>query len=238
MENIFEEITEDYKKHGFKEHPSVSLLEKISFKLSNLKTNLKDFIRFDLKKFSSVKGFNEILEQISSFADFSLREAARVSKKLREQRINIVKLNDYILTLLNDTIALVSSTMMMLAPLLSAMAIIMSLFVVTFIKFLSEQLQSIANLGGDGSGAVTLQLIDINEIISPVYLELIIGFYVIEILLILAMIKSNMEDGYSTYNIVKTVKSAIIGFIIFTICLFAGYMLFKAIFSSVIGVDV
>jgi hypothetical protein len=237
IENIFYEISKDYKKHGFKDHPTVGLFEKISFKLSNLKTNLKSFIAFDLDKVSSIKILNEVLEQIASFAEFSLSEAARVAKKIREQRVNIIKLNDYILTLLSGTISTVSSTMTMLCPLLSAMAIVMSLFIVTFIQFLSKQLEQIANLGAMGGNQIELQLIDIKEIISPVYLELIIGFYIVEILLILAMIKSNLEYGYNSYNVIKSIKEAQLGFVVFTLCLFGGYYLFKVMFANTIGVQ-
>ncbi len=236
MENIFKEIVNDYIRHGFKEHPSVGLLEKISFKLAHLKTNLKNFILVNLNQISAVKSFNEIIEQVTSFSDFSLKEAASVAKKVREQRINIVKLDDYILTLLNDTITLISSTMIMLAPMLGAMAIIMAMFVVTFIEFLTSQLEVVANLGGSGD-AIQLELIDIEKIVSPVYLELIIAFYVVEILLILALIKSNIQNGYSTYNVIKTVKEAQIGFLIFSIILFGGYWIFKSMFADVLGID-
>ncbi len=236
MENIFDEIKNDYIRHGFKEHPSVDLMDKIYFKLAHMKTSLQVFIKMHLKKVSAVKSFNEIMEQITSFSDFSLREASKVSKRIREQRINIIKLNDYIMTLLNNTINLIGSTMTMLAPLLSAMAIVMSLFIVTFIKFLSEQLQIIANMG-NSSSPITLQLIDVTKIISPVYLELIIGFYVVEILLILSMLKSNIETGYSTYNIIKTIREAQLGFLVFSIILFGGYYAFKIMFSDIIGVD-
>ena len=237
MENIFKEITEDYKQHGFKNHPSVSLLDTFSFKLSNLKTNLNSFIKFDLKKFSPVRTFNEVIEQINSFAEFSLKEAAKVSKKIREQKVNIIKLNDYILTLLNNTITFVYSTMLMLAPLLSSMAIIMSLFVVKFIQFMSEQLETIANLGTTAGQRITIDLVDVTKIISPVYLELIIGFYVIQIILILALIKSNMQYGYSSFNIIKSIKQAQMGYVIFSICLFGGYFVFKTMFASAIGID-
>ncbi|USN43859.1 MAG: hypothetical protein H6500_05720 [Candidatus Woesearchaeota archaeon] len=236
MENIFKEVTNDYTRHGFQKHPSVALLNEISFKLAHLKTNLKSFIKIDLKKISSILSFNEILEQIVAFGEFSLKEASKVAKKIRSQRVEIVKLNDYILTMLNPSLGLISTTISMLAPLLSALAIIMSLFVVQFIKFLSEQLETIANLGNAGQ-RITLELINIEEIISPVYLELIIGFYLVEIIIILGMMKATIKDGYSVFKIVEAIKGSQLGFIIFTLCLFGGYYVFMTMFKSTLGIS-
>jgi hypothetical protein len=236
MENIFKEIINDYDRHGFKSHPSVSILDKISFKLNHLKTNLKEFVDKFLDKISSVKSFNEILKQIISFNDLSTKEASMVTKRLREQRVNVVKLNDYILTLLSSTISLISSTMIMLSPLLGAMAIIMAMFVVTFIEFLTEQLEVIANLGNTGGG-VSLELIDVEKIISPVYLELIIAFYILEVILILALIKSNIQNGFNNYKIIETIRDGQLGFLIFSVILFGGYKLFQIMFADALGIS-
>lgn len=237
FENIFKEVTNDYVRHGFKEHPTVGLLSKISFNLSHLKISLKKYLEYDIKKISTVKSLNEIFKQIASFSEFSLKEAAKISKRIRSQRVDIVKLNDYILTLLNSPIGLVSTTISMLAPLLSALAIIMSLFIVTFIKYLTGSLETIANMGSIGSQRVDINLIDIDKIISPVYLELIIGFYIVEIILILSFLKSNLKYGYSNFNIIKDIGKSQMGFIIFTIFLFAGYIAFKAMFASTLGMS-
>ena len=236
LENIFKEVTNDYSRHGFKNHPTVSILVKITFKLYHSKITLVNFVKNELPKLSAIKSFNESIEQVVSFSEFSLAHAAKVSKKIRKQRVDMLKLNDYILTLLNSSISLVGATISMLAPLLSALSIIMSFFIVTFIKFLSKQLEAIANLGS-GATKVTINLIRIEDIVSPIYLELIIGFYIIQIILILSFLKTSIQEGYNFFSIMKVIKESQFGFLVFTICLFGGYFVFKTMFAGAMGVN-
>ena len=123
----------------------------------------------------------------------------------------------------------------MLAPLLAAAAVIMSLAIVMSLRFITMQLESIQNSMGV-AGGTKLTLVDITQIIPPTVIEVIVGFYLISTVFVLSVFSSNIKIGNDRYQMIKTVNSNMIGFVIYSIILFAGYVMFKSIvFKGVLG---
>jgi hypothetical protein len=108
----------------------------------------------------------------------------------------------------------------------------MSTAIVFFVQFLTEQLKLISSLGG--SEGFQMQLINIKDIIPPNVITLIVGFYLIEIIVVLSVFQSNIKIGFDRYQIMKRINSAITGFFIFSIILFLGYYMFKSVFFKTI----
>jgi hypothetical protein len=148
--------------------------------------------------------------------------------------VSLYKLNDYIQTMMADTIGLINITVTMLAPLLCAVSVIMSTAIVFFVRFLTDQLEVISSLGG--GEATELNLIDISQIIPPNIIAMIVGFYLVEIILVLSVFQSNIRIGFDRFQIAKKIHSSVTGFWVFSLILFLGYYVFKTIFfENVLG---
>ncbi|MFH1510151.1 MAG: hypothetical protein ABIF10_00540 [Candidatus Woesearchaeota archaeon] len=234
VENIFSEIVDDYKTYGFKGHPVVQIFSQLHHILLTSKKTVERVAKEDLPRICPSVKVTQLLSQIISFSTLSLREAGRATRVMRDQMVSLYKLNDYIQTLLADTVGLINVTITMLAPLLCAVAVIMSTAIVFFVQFLTEQLKIISSLGG-GEG-FEMQLIKIKDIIPPNLIALVVGFYLIEIILVLAIFQSNIKIGFDRYQIMKKINSSITGFATFSLILFLGYWVFKTVFfENILG---
>jgi hypothetical protein len=235
LESIVPEVIDDYETHGFQEHPVVKIFKEIKLKLYTTKRTIADITLKILPKICPSIKVSSAIAQIISFTTISQASASRAAKMVREQTLSIHKLDDYIRSLLSDTVSLINITTTMLAPLLSAAAVIMSLAIVMSLKFITQQLETIQTSMGVTSGA-KLSLVDITQIIPPTIIEVVVGFYLISTMLILSFFSSNIKNGNDRYLTVKTINGNLLGFIIYSIILFAGYVVFKGVvFQGVLG---
>ncbi len=170
-----------------------------------------------------------------TFTDLSQKSAGSASKMVREQTLSIFKLDDYIRSLLSETVGLISITVNFLAPLLSAVAVIMSLAIVMSLSFISDQLSTISS--SMGAEVKNLELVDIQTIIPPTIIELIVSIYLIEMVIVLSLYLTNIKIGNDRYQFVKTLNENIFtGFMIYATILISGFILFRSyIFQGVIG---
>ncbi|MEC8220491.1 MAG: hypothetical protein VX028_00350, partial [Nanoarchaeota archaeon] len=178
---------------------------------------------------------SQSLKHIVSFTNVSQKSAAYASKMVREQTLSIYKLDDYIRSLLSETVGLISITVSFLAPLLSAVAVIMSLAIVMSLSFITDQLETISS--SMGAKVNNLELVDIQAIIPPTIIELIVSIYLIEMVIVLSLYLTNIKIGNDRYQFVKTLNSNImLGFLIFATILIVGFIMFRSyIFTGVIG---
>lgn len=235
MESIFDDIIEDYKRHGFGQHPSVKIIEKIKLALYNTKKSLKDIAQTILPSIIPSKRMNSIIKRIINFTEIDSKSASKSAKTIRNQTLSIYKLDDYIQTLLSETISIVSLTVIMLSPLLATAATIMAAAIVMSLEFIKQQINSvITSIGGR---ELELAFVNIQQIIPPTTLQFIIGIYFIQTTVILAMFLATIRSGSDKYKIAKTIfESLLISFIIYSVLLFGGYYLFtEVIFKGVIS---
>ena len=230
VENIFSEIISDYKMHGYSKHPVVSLFSKLHHSLVVSKKTIEGLVEDDLPRICPSRKVANMIKQIVSFSSLSLTGASRATKTMRSQMVALYKLNDYIQTLLSESVGLINITVTMLAPLLSAISVIMSAVIVFFIDFLTKQLELISSIGG-GEG-VKLNLIDASKIIPPSVTSIIVAFYLLEIILVLSILESNIEIGFDKYKIAEKISRNILGFATYSAILFIGYYLFNNVFFS------
>ena len=221
MENIIPEIIDDYEKFGFGKHPVVKLFRKLRHMMIYSKKTVYDLMQKHFEKLCPSKKVNDLLNQLMSFSQISQKSSARLAKTVRRQVISLYKLDDYLKSMLAETIGLIGITCTMLAPLLCAAAVMMSLVIVKSLTYITEQLNSISQIGG-GEGT-DLQFIDITKIIPPTQLEAIIGFYLVETIMILSFFMATINIGKDRYQIIKTIGSNLWGFFIYSGILFIGY---------------
>jgi len=236
MENILPEIVDDYKKFGFHNHPVVKIFSTFITKLYTTKESLEDLARNLMPKLCPSKKVTNILNQIISFNNISTKSSSRAAKMVREQTLSLYKLDDYMKTLLSDTSALINVTSTMLAPLLCASSVIMSLVIVKSLSFITSQLESMFSTLGSSGIADSLNFVDVTNIVPPTVLEVIVAIYLIEIILVLSIFATSVNIGNDRFQMLKTINSNMMGFVIYSIILLAGYIFMLVIvFQGILG---
>jgi hypothetical protein len=111
----------------------------------------------------------------------------------------------------------------------------MSLAIVMSLRFITSQLEIIQ--GAFGGGPLKLSLVDITNIIPPTVIELFVSFYLLAMVFILSLFSSGVKVGNDTYQLFRTIKNNLLGFVIYTGILFMGYILFKKfVFEAILAV--
>lgn len=234
IESILTDVIDDYERHGLKDHPVTELFREINERLYRTKKTIFEIVRVTLPKLAPSKRVSSVFEKVIGFTDIDQLSAAKSSRMIRQQTLSIFKLDDYVRTLLADTVSLVSAAVTFMAPLLSGTAVIMAMAIVMSLTYIQDKLQAVFALFG---GSIELGLVKIEKIIPPTILELVIGFYFIETVLILSLFLSNIKDGTDRFKIAQSIqKNLLIAFILYSIILIAGYFAFRVlVFEGILG---
>lgn len=234
-ENVIPEIINDYESFGFADHPVVRAFRRIRHYLLTSKRSITRIVNQELQKLIPSKRVVEVISQIISFSEISQQSSARAAKMIREQTMGVYKLDDYIKTLLSETVSLINVTTTMLAPLLCAAAVIMSIAIVKSLTYITAQLEAIAV--SFGAKAFSFQLVDTSKVIPPVFIEVVVSLYLVLIILILSFFATSINVGNDRYRLFKTIRGNVSGFVIYTVILFGGYIfIVNVLFKGVLGV--
>ena len=117
----------------------------------------------------------------------------------------IHQVNERLRDLLADTISSMKSQISFLSPIISGIVVGISTMIVTIIVQLVNTLNaSQTDSSGVGNATGNLGTIagifNIPNIIPSYYLQLIIGFYLVEMVIILSLLSSRIENGYDKLN--------------------------------------
>ncbi|MEK6907583.1 MAG: hypothetical protein AABW45_03575 [Nanoarchaeota archaeon] len=130
-----------------------------------------------------------------------------VSKALVSISLYIDKIhqvNERLKDLLSEIISSMKSQISFLTPVISGIVVGISTMIVTILGKLTEQLTQTTQLnqgeaGFGGLGAIS-GLFEIKNIIPSYYLQLIIGLYLVEIVIILTILSNGIENGADSLN--------------------------------------
>ncbi len=235
IEKVLSGIIDDYENLGFREHPVVKMFKKIKRMLLTTKKTVMEIMSKYLTSIIPSSKVRSVILQISTFESTSQESAYRAAKTIRKHVVNSYKLDDYLKTLLSDAIGLINTTVTILAPLLCAAAVIMTFAIVKSIVFITQQLETISKIfGGPG---ITLKLIDVSQIIPPTFIAVVVGVYLIEMIIILSLFQTQISIGTDYYQTNKILRNNLIGFVIYTILLFGGFILTNVVFfKGILGV--
>ncbi len=225
VESILADVIDDYERHGFKNHPVTHVFKQIQERLIRTKKTIFEIVHTVLPKLNPSKRVTSIFEKVIGFTDIDQISAAKSAKMIRKQQLSIFKLDDYIKTLLADTISLVYAAVTFMAPMLSGAAVIMAMAIVMSLTFIQDKLESIFELFG---GSLELGLVKMEKIIPPTMLEFVIGIYFMEMVIILSLFLSNIKYGTDKFKIAETINiNMLIAFALYTVILLVGYFVFK-----------
>lgn len=235
IENILPSIEKDYKEQGFSDHPIVRIFSELSRKMMFIKGDIGDLIVRTLNDICPSKKVTNMLSQITSFANVSQESATKAAKLIRSQTIATIELDDYIRTLLAETTGLINIAVTMLLPLLSGVAVIMSILIVKALDFISAELASIQK-SFSGGDVAQLNLIDITQIIPPTMLEVIVIIYFLEMFFILSLFSTKIEIGNDKFKLAEKLVSNLVGYVIFTCVLLLGhFVMIELFFRGILG---
>ncbi|MDO8624875.1 MAG: hypothetical protein Q7R47_02235 [Candidatus Diapherotrites archaeon] len=234
VESIMDDVIDDYKRHGFQNHPVTGMFTEMRERLFRTKETMLSLVQHTLPVICPSKRVTSVFDKIVTFSDIDQESASKSAKLIRQQTISLYKLDDYIQTLLADTASIVSATITIMIPLLASAAIIMTMAIVMSLTFIEDKLASIFSLFG---GSFELGLVKIDKIIPPTMLEFVVGVYFVEMVLILSLFLSNVKHGTDKFKIAETVlKNMTIAFIIYSGLLLVGYFVFREfIFVQILG---
>lgn len=155
-----------------------------------------------------------------------LQVAARALMSISEYVKNIHKINERLRDLLAEIVADMRSNMTFLAPVLAGVVVGLSAMITTILTKL-EVLMTAQQAGVEVEGMANMsslmQMFNVSQMISPYFLQIIIGIYIIEIIFILtktlvavesgvdvlsekAEIANNLQMGFVLYFIVSLIS--------------------------------
>ena len=142
-----------------------------------------------------------------------LTVAAAALMSIADYVRNINKINERLRDLLADVISDMKSNMTFLAPLLAGIVVGLSTMITLILSKLSLIVQQVQASGGDasslGSIASLTNLFDIKTMISPYFLQVSIGIYILEVIFILTKALVTVDAGQDklkeTYEIARNI---------------------------------
>jgi Flp pilus assembly protein TadB len=143
-----------------------------------------------------------------------LKVAARSLMSISEYVKNIQKINQRLRDLLAEIVSDMRSNMTFLAPLLAGIVVGLG----AMITLILNKLSSISDLGDAAIAGFSAQAItgifQVTEMIPPYYLQMIVGFYIIEVVFILTGALITVDSGKDmlkeTYSLGKNLKSGVL----------------------------
>ncbi len=149
-----------------------------------------------------------------------LQVAARSLMSISEYVKNIQKINERLKDILAEIISDMKSNMTFLAPLLAGIVVGLSSMIIAVISKLEVQALQGGEMadGGLSSLGSMLKLFQSQEMIPPYFLQISVGVYIIEIVLILTIALVTLDSGKDTlrekYELAGNVKTAMILYLI------------------------
>jgi hypothetical protein len=176
------------------------------------------------------------MKRIVLFTTVDQKSAAKSGKMIRSQTISVFALDDYVKTLLAETVSVVNVTVVMLAPLLAATATIMGMAIVKSLNFIESQLNQILSILG--ASPIDLSFIDVTKIVPPTIIQLIVQIYFFEITIILSVFLSTIKVGMDKFQMAKnTAYYLMVAFLVYSGILLLGYAVFEqVVFKGILGV--
>ncbi|MFH0870289.1 MAG: hypothetical protein V1866_04505 [archaeon] len=234
FEKVIDGVIDDYETLGFKDHPAIKGFKGIKHLLITSKDTLVTIIKTQIKKLIPSSKVCTVIEQIVTFETVSQESAAKAARTIRRQVIDTYKLDDYVKTLLADTVGLISVSITFLAPMLCAAAVVMTFAILKSIVFITEQLTKISALFGGET--VELNLIDASKVVPPTFIAAVVGVYLLEMIFVLSLFQTQISIGSDFFQTMKNLKSNMIGFFIYSVLLFGGYIAVNIVlFKGVLG---
>ncbi len=175
-----------------------------------------------------MKSVSGTLEKGSKYASVTM---LTIATYLRSMRTTQEKIND----LLSSTVSSMKFQAYVLVPAISGVVIAVSDLIIKMLTGLSNSFGDLgSNMpGGAGMGMSPMSIIDIKEAMPAELLQIVVGIYVVEILVLLAIFVTRIETGIDEIKESNNIwQFVLIGIVAYLVVL----ILVMSVFSPLIGI--
>lgn len=227
IENAIAMMVEEGRKIGTLRKESVDLWGKILEKIKVEGKTLKGAIfgrEGVIKDYPSVM-ISDILYVISESAEKGPRQTSASTVKVAEYLDRTFEINARVNEMLSEITNTVSMMSTFIMPLVGGVAVAFGDLIAKFIIIMSKKAH-----GAEGFGIFTFG----GTAFSSVDMQFIIGFYVLEMLIILGMFESGIKQGYDEVGRAHTIaKNIFVGFTVYIVSLIASWALLNLLISGI-----
>lgn len=193
-EAVFQEVAQ-----GLQGSVVQGFFEKVDYNLRNVGMGLEQAI------FDEDKG--AVNEYPSSLVESTMRVLVEASKKgsvvasralltISQYVERIREVNERLRDLLSEVLSGLKSQITFLLPMIAGVVVGMGGMVVSIINKLSTAFEKFGEQGVAGIPAGVLEVLNIRDVIPPYQFQLVVGFYVIEMVVLLTLLGTWIERGY------------------------------------------
>ena len=233
------EVSLDYAAYAIRNLSISNFFRIISNNIKNVGMTFKDAV-FDSQMGALRKYPSKLIETVmKAIIDAARKGTSVVSQTMITISVylqNLHKTQEEITDLMEESTTTMKFVGFMLAPVIAGVAVSMTQIMTQALKMLKEKFADIGQIGGTnngfggGSGLLT-GLIKLQDMIPPHILQLIVGFYIVEILIIIGIFYTRVREGEnSTAEKMNIGKLLIIGSIVYALTT----LIISALFGSIL----
>lgn len=228
IENAIAMMVEEGRKIGTIRKGAVDLWGKILEKIRIEGKTLKGAIfgrEGVIREYPSVM-ISDILHVISESAEKGPRQTAISTIKAAEYLDRTFEINARVNEMLSEITNTVSMMSSFILPLVGGVAVAFGDLIAKFITVMSKKVHAGEGLGIFSFGGAAFSSVD---------MQFIIGFYVLEMLIILGIFESGIKQGYDEVGRAYTIaKNIFVGFTVYVISLIASWALLNLLISGIV----
>ena len=242
IEKALPNILEKYKTMNREKSPMYVFFEKIMRNIRSLAMTFKQAL-FD-EKYGVLKEFpssviHDVMHTVASSLDKGPKIAANASKNIANYLAKIRQIEQMIKDILDDVVSSLKLQTNFIAPFVTAIVASMAILIVQLLQNISVALgriEQMFNIGWSSGGGLTnaLDMIHLEEVVPPTVLQLIVGIYLVEIVIIISVFLTGINKGFDEVSRDMVIsKNLLMAIILYTVVLFIMVIFFNPIIQQV-----
>jgi len=248
MESVIPQVLQKYKLINMSHTPMYNFFKKV---LRNMTEFTMTFSRalFDPKSGVLMQipsnVIRDIMQMISNALTKGPKITALISRNIGNYMRSIRRVEEMIKDMLDDVISSLKIQASFIAPFITAVIASVATLIVQFLQNISlalERIENSLNIGNTVIGSATqgmgsaLSLIKIEEVLPPTVLQLIVGIYLVEIVIIISIMLNGINKGFDEVSRDNLIfKNLLIATIFYTIIIFLTILFFQPLVAQVGG---
>lgn len=237
-------VLDKYERMNKSNSPMYLFFDKIYGLLTQLGMTFNQAL-FD-EEFGVLKDFKSpLIQNIMNIVATALSKGPLVVSNAARNIVNCLKRTKEIETMINDLLEDIISNLKtqttFIAPLISGIVASIGVLVVQLLQAISFTLSEVEKNFGFGtdvgaSSSSMMELIKLQEVMPPTLMELIVGLYLIECVVIMCIFLVGVQKGFDEVSRDYYIsRNLIIAVIFYSIVFFAMIMVFQPIIINVTG---
>ncbi len=237
MESAIDSVISEYKRFNLETSSSykffVSIIESMKGSGMTFRRALFDPKQGVINDFPSVI-IEDVMAAIVEAMEKGPKQVSLACVTISKYLDRVSDINNTVYSLLSETISSISLLTIFVIPLVAAVAASMGALLTRFLSVIASRLVELANSFGSTFGAQVafgeILPLSMSEVISPPLLQLIVGFYAVEMIVILAILRDGIENGYDeTTRNMHIASQLSTGIVVYSMLLFVFMIILNMI---------